>query len=270
MQRRAATVYGVLFLVIAAGAYSLIGVAQEPGIDLQGETYTENDTLTVGGLEYTVASIGDGEGTLERVNESARYTATWANNSTTQLDNTTYRVLIPNETDPGQFTIREEFNLSENVSTVTQDGAEYVVVNQSDGNRSLVPVSEYKRQQFGEPETRQFSEGQTLQLAGNETTVSNVTAGQAVLTWTAPQTVSTSLAQGTNVTLGSDNGGQQFVAYFPEQNGTVQLSPNPAEYQSQVGAVDTFNERMAGLWGIFILSIITFVLLVGLAFLPNK
>ena len=72
MQRRAATVYGVLFLVIAAGAYSLIGVAQEPGIDLQGETYTENDTLTVDGLEYTVASISDGEGALERVNESGR------------------------------------------------------------------------------------------------------------------------------------------------------------------------------------------------------
>ncbi|WP_135854707.1 hypothetical protein [Halorussus salinus] len=269
MQRRAATVYGVLFLVIAAGAYSLIGVAQEPGIDLQGETYTENDTLTVGGLEYTVASISDGEGALERVNESGRYTATWANNSTTQLDDTTYRVLIPNETDPGQFTLREEFNLSENVSTVTQGGTEYVVVNRSDGNRSLVPVEEYKRQQFGEPETRQFNEGQTLQLAGNQTTVSNVTAERALLTWTAPQTVSTSFAQGDNVTLGPEDGGQQFVAHFPE-NDTLQLSPTPGEYQSQVGEIDTFNERMAGLWGIVILSIITVVMLVGLAFLPNK
>ena len=162
MQRRAATVYAVLFLVVAAGAYSLIGVAQEPGIDLQGETYAENETLTVNGMEYTVASVGDGEGTLERVNESSRYTATWANNTTTRLDNTTYRVLIPNETDPGQFTLREQFNLSENTSTVTQDETEYVVVNGSDGNRSLVPVSEYKRQQFGEPETRQFSEGDSV------------------------------------------------------------------------------------------------------------
>ncbi|UPW01815.1 hypothetical protein M0R88_06890 [Halorussus gelatinilyticus] len=269
MQRRAATVYGVLFLVIAAGSYSLIGVAQEPGIDLEGETYTENDTLTVGGLEYTVASVGDGEGTLERVNQSARYTATWANNTTAQLDNTTYRVLIPNRTDPSQFTLREEFNLSENVSTVTQGGTEYVVVNRSDGNRSLVPVDEYKRQQFGEPETRQFSEGQTFQLAGNQTTVSNVTREEALLTWTAPRTVSTSFAEGENVTLGPADGGQQFVAHFPA-NDTVQLSPNPPEYQSQVSEINHFNERIAGLWGITILSVLTVVLLFGLAFLPNK
>ena len=55
MQRRAATVYAVLFLVIAAGSYSLIGVAQEPGIDLEGDTYAENDTMTVNDMDYTVA-----------------------------------------------------------------------------------------------------------------------------------------------------------------------------------------------------------------------
>ncbi|UPV75743.1 hypothetical protein M0R89_06700 [Halorussus limi] len=276
MQRRAATVYAVLFLVIAAGSYSLIGVAKEPGIELQGETYAENDTLTVDGYQYTVASVGDGEGTLERVNESARYTATWANNTTTQVDNTTYRVLIPNQTDPGQFTLREQFNLSENTSTVTQGGTEYVVVNESGGNRSLVPVDQYKRQQFGQPDTRQYSEGQTFQLGGNRTTVSNITADQATLTWTAPRTESTSLEEGGNVTLGPADGGQQFVAHFTnetvdgEQTTVVQLSPNPGEYQSQVSEIDHFNERMAGLWGVTILSSLTVVLLFGLAFLPNK
>ncbi|WP_137286688.1 hypothetical protein [Halorussus salinisoli] len=270
MQRRAATVYAVLFLVIAAGSYSLIGVAQEPGIDVQGETYAENDTLTVNGYEYTVTSVGDGEGTLSRVNESARYTATLANNSTTQLDNSTYRVLIPNESDPSQFTLRQEFNLSDNTTTVTQNETEFVVVDEGE-NKTLVPVDEYKRQQFGEPDTREYSEGDTFQYEGNQTTVSNVTADEATLSWTAPETLETSLSEGGNVVLGPENNNQTFVAHFPEdQDGVVQLSSNPSEYRSEVGDIDQFNERIAGLWGIVILSVITVVLLFGLAFLPNK
>jgi hypothetical protein len=269
MQRRAATVYAVLFLVIGAGAYSLIGVAQEPGIDLQGETYAENETVTVNGLEYTLASVGDGEGTLARVNESSRYTATLANNSTTQLNNDTYRVLIPNESDPGQFTLRQEFNLSDNVSTTTQDGTQFVVVNQSDGSKSLVPVDQYKLEQFGEPDTRQVGEGEDFQFEGNETRVTNVTAEEATLSWTAPRTLETSLSEGANVTLGPEGNNQTFVAHFPEE-GTVQLSPDEDEYQQQVNAQDDFNERIAGLWGVAILSVLTVILLFGLAFLPNK
>ncbi|NEU58584.1 hypothetical protein [Halorussus sp. MSC15.2] len=270
MQRRAATVYAVLFLVIAAGSYSLIGVAQEPGIDVQGETYAQNDTLTVNGYEYTVASVGDGEGTLTRVNQSARYTATWENNSTVQLDNSTYLVSIPNTSDPSQVTLRQQFNLSDNTTTVEQNGTEYVVVDDGQ-NKSLVPVDEYKRQQFGEPDTRQYSESQTFQFEGNQTTVTNVTADAATLAWNAPRTLETSLSDGGTVDLGPENNNQTFVAHFPEgQEGVVQLSQNVEAYQSQVDDIDHFNERIAGLWGVTILSGLTVVLLFGLAFLPNK
>jgi hypothetical protein len=270
MQRRAATVYGVLFLVIAAGAYSLIGVAQQPQIDVQGDTYAENETVTVNGLEYEVASVSEGEGTLTRVNESARYTETWQNDSTVELeDNSTYRVLIPNESDPNQFTLQQEFELGENVSTVEQDGTEFVVVNESDGNRSLVPVDQYKRQQFGEPDTQQHSEGDTFQLRGNETTVTNVTASDATLAWNAPRTLETSFAEGENVTLGPNDNSQTFAAHFPEED-TLQLSPDPNAYQQQVGEINHFNERISGLWGVTILSVVTVILLFGLAFLPNK
>ncbi|MFC7081883.1 hypothetical protein [Halorussus caseinilyticus] len=270
MQRRAATVYAVLFLVIAAGSYSLIGVAQEPGIDVQGETYAQNDTLTVNGYEYTVTSLGDGEGTLTRVNESARYTAELANNSTTQLDNSTYRVFIPNESDPSQFTLRQEFNLSENVTTVTQNETEYVVVDDGQ-NKSLVPVEEYKNQQFGEPETREYAEGDDFQYEGNRTTVTNVTADAASVAWTAPRATENSLSEGTNLTLGPENDNETFVAHFPEgEEGVVQLGSDPAAYQSEVSDIDNFDERIAGLWGIAILSVLTVILLFGLAFLPNK
>ena len=277
MQRRAGTVYAVLFLVIAAGAYTLIGVAQEPQIDVQGQTYAQNDTVPVNGLEYTVASVGDGQGTLTRINESSVYTAEWANNSTVQLaNNRTYRVLIPNTSDPQQFTLRQEFNLSENTTTTTQDGTTYVVVNQTGGNKSLVPVDEYKRQQFGQPDTRQFSEGGTFQFEGNQTTVTNVTASAATLQWTAPRTIETSLTEGGNVTLGPDTDNETYVAHFVQRqvdgNETtlVQLSPNPDDYREDVESINHFQERIAGLWGVVILSGLVVALLAGLAFLPNK
>ncbi|WP_135829963.1 hypothetical protein [Halorussus halobius] len=268
MQRRAATVYAVLFLVIAAGAYSLVGVADSPTIDLDGETYTENESLPVAGYEYTVASVGDGEGTLTRVNESSVYTATLDNDTTVDLDDETYRVLIANTSDPDEFTLREEFDLGENVTNVTQDGTEYIVRNESDGNRTLVPRSEYERQRFGEPDTRTYAENDTFDYQGNETTVTNVTADAAQLQYVAPATEETSLAEGGNVTLGP-NGEEAFVAHFPEE-GVVQLSTDLEGYDEQVEEIDRFDERIAGLWGVAILSGLTLILLVGLAFLPNK
>ncbi|WP_135805974.1 hypothetical protein [Halorussus marinus] len=268
MQRRSATVYAVLFLVVAAGAYSLIGTAQQPDISVEGDTYTEDQTLTVGDRQYTVASIGDGEGTLAWTNESARYTATWENNTTTQLDNTTYRVLIPNESDPGEVTLRQQFNLSENTSTVTQDETRYVIVGEGD-NRTLVPVDEYKRDQFGEPDTRTFAEGESLQYEGNETTVSNITADVATLAWTGTRTNEVGLAEGRNVTLGPTGDTQSFVPHFPEE-GELLLSTQTAEYQQQLDAQADFDERIAGLWGVVILSGLTVAFLVMFAFLPNK
>lgn len=269
MQRRAATVYAVLFLVVAAGAYSLIGTAQQPQIDLEGESYAENDTLTVNGYEYTFASVGDGEATVERTNESARYTESFENNSTVELaDNSTYRVLIPNTSDPNEFTLREEQELGENVSTVEQNETTYVVVDEGE-NKTLVPVEEYKRQEFGEPDTRNHSEGNTFEYRGNETTVENVTADAATVTWTAPRTLETSFGEGENVDLGPEGDNETYVAHLPEE-GTVVLSQNQDEYQTQVEEIDQFNERIAGLWGVVILSVITVILLIGLAFLPNK
>lgn len=276
MQRRAAAVYAVLFLVVAAGAYALIGAAEQPQINVEGQSYAQNDTLTEGGRTYTVASAGDGEGTLEWTNQSAAYSASWANNTTVNLaNNETYRVHIPNESDPSQFTLRQEFNLSENTSTVTQDGTQYVVVNQtdgnaSDGNKSLVPVDEYKRQQFGQPENRTYDEGQTFQFEGNQTTVSNLTAESATLTWTAPQTNTVSVAAGANVSLGPEGQNTSYVAHFSNDSEGFVLSSQTNEYRQQTNEISHFNERIAGLWGISILSFLTVILLLGMAYLPNK
>lgn len=276
MQRRSATVYVVLFLVVAAGAYSLIGVAQQPDIEVDGETYTQNDTLTVNDRQYTVDSVGESEGTLTWTNESARYTETWENNTTLELeDNSTFRVFIPNESDPSDVTLQQEFELGDNVTTVTENETTYVVTGEGD-NRSLVPVEEYKRQQFGEPETREYSEGDTFDHRGNETTVNNVTVESAELVWTGTQTNDVGVAEGDQVDLGPEDNNETYVAHFEQQNvdgeqqSVLVLSQNLDAYDTQVGEVNDFNERIAGLWGIVIISVITVLLLIALAFLPPK
>lgn len=276
MQRRSATVYVVFFLVVAAGAYSLIGVAQQPDIEVDGQAYTQNDTLTVNDREYTVDSVSESEGALTWTNESAQYTETWGNNTTVELeDNSTFRVLIPNESDPDNVTLRQEFELGDDVTTVEEDGTTYVVTGEGD-NKSLVPVDEYKRQEFGEAETREYTEGDTFDHRGNETTVNNVTVESAELVWTAPQTNDVSMSEGDEVALGPEDNTETYVAHFEqrnvdgEQQPVLVLSQDVDGYQTQVGKVNDFNERIAGLWGIVIISAITVLLLIALAFLPPK
>lgn len=65
MQRRAAAIYFVFFLVIGAGSYAYIGVAkstQQPQFSLDGITLEGNETVTIGGTQYTVTSLGQPSG----------------------------------------------------------------------------------------------------------------------------------------------------------------------------------------------------------------
>lgn len=71
MQRRAAAVYFVLFVLVGAGAYGFLGVISQPPVDLDGPTYGSGDEFSAGGVTYSVASIGDGEGELSYTNETS-------------------------------------------------------------------------------------------------------------------------------------------------------------------------------------------------------
>jgi hypothetical protein len=90
MQRRTAAIYVVFFVVVAIVAFSLITVAEEPSISVEGRTYTQGDTIPAGGTEWTV-NVSDGSGQLSTVNESARFTASLANNSSVVFRNGAYR-----------------------------------------------------------------------------------------------------------------------------------------------------------------------------------
>lgn len=261
MVQRAAAIYVAFFLVISAGAYAVIGTAQQPTVSVENPDYelSTNQTFDVDGRTYTVDSVSGGSAEASWVNESAGYTQTWDNNSSVTLQNNqSYRVLIPNESDPSSFTLREEQSVDR--ETVTQNGTEYVVMEDGE-NRTLVPVSEF----LPEPETRQYSEGETIQFQGNETTFANVSTDSVELQWTAQRTNTVSFAEGGT----ADLNGQQYVAHFPDGS-TLQLSSDADAYRQQQQEITTFNDRIAGLWGVILLSVLAAVFLIVLGFLPAK
>ncbi len=272
MQRRAAAIYVVLFLAIGAGSFGYITVvdAQEPEIDVQGQTLESDDTLRIGDRVY-VASVSEGSGELAWTNQSAQATASLANDSTTTYDNQSWTVAIENRSGVSAFDLRQQFDVSvilgndsavEN-ETVTVDGEDRVVFQQNGSTKAL---DDY----LPAPETRTFAVGDEYQYVAEEdgqvdATVTNVTTSAVELTWTAPQENTLSLSEGGNITLG----GTQHVAHFPD-NSTVVLSENVEGYLEDTERQDYFTERKNGLWGVSIISFAITVVLLGTAYLPVK
>lgn len=94
MQRRAAAIYVVFFVVVAIVAFSLTTVAEEPTISVEGRSFTQGDNLTIGGETYTV-NVSGGSGQVSTVNRSAQFTAALADNTTLRFANGTYQP-VPN------------------------------------------------------------------------------------------------------------------------------------------------------------------------------
>jgi len=287
MQRRAAAVYFVLFVLIGAGALGFVQVGMsEPAVQFSdAPEYASNETLTVDGRTYTVADVtvaetgGDhgGEatevirGNLTWVNESARMTATLESGSTTTDEGMEYNVSLDNET--GQVTLTAVQNVSAVLAAdpaveddlLEQNGTQYVRYVE---NGSLQVLSEY----LPEPERLTFAVGDDYRYAaesGNITaTVTTVTADAATLSWTTSVTNQVSLEEGANVTL---NGQQHFV-HFPGEE-RVQVLPTDEyydAYQSQLTEIDAFEERRNGVWGVVILAFLAGVFLLATAYMPVK
>jgi hypothetical protein len=280
MQRRAAAVYFVLFVLVGAGAYGFIQVGMsEPTVDLAGPTYASGDELTVDGRTYTVSSIDTEEGEVARLagdaeltwfNESRRATAMLDNGSSVAFEGGQYQVVVPNGTD-GTFQLVEQREVSailandsavEN-ATVTRDGVEHVVFRD---NQSIRPVSEY----LPPADRAEFSTGDQFDYqAENVTaTVDSVSGSGVGLSWAAPGEETVTVGAGANATL---NGVTHF-AHFPSEN-RVQLLPSDAQYgayTAELSAIEYWEERRNGVWGVVILSVIAGFVLLSTAYLPGK
>lgn len=274
MQRRAAAAYVVFFVLIAAGSYAFIATAQAPSVTIDNPDHelSPGSTFQVDGRTYTVAELketesgggghgGGGttlEGSLSWTNDSAIYTESFDNGGSVDISNTTYDVLIPNETSPDSATLREQ--PGDDVETVDRGNTTYVVVDQNDdGTDELIPIDEY------EPLKRiELSQGQNYEYKGNQTTV-QITNTSLAFQWTGSKTNSVSLTNEGNVTLN----GKTFLVFIESPN-KAYLTSDYQSYNEQVESVDYFHERMEGFWGVTLLSGLAAILLTGLAYLPHK
>jgi hypothetical protein len=269
MQRRAAAVYFVLFMVIGAGGYAFMQVGMSaPEVDLDGPTYTEGETLTVNGVEFTVTAAEPESGEVTFFNEEAVETATLENGSTTQYDGGPYTVRTVNESD--EFRLTEEQNVSAIVAN--DSDATGVVTDDNDQqfvrfwNGSLTPLSEY----LPPAETATFAVGDEFAYAEENVTatVDTVTTSEATLVWDNPGNESIGFDEGENVTLA----GQTYMGHIPA-NGSVEILPAEeyyGQYQAELSDIDYYQERQNGVWGIIIVSFLAAIVLVSAAYLPNK
>ncbi|MFB6112078.1 MAG: hypothetical protein ABEJ35_06035 [Halobacteriaceae archaeon] len=282
MQRRAAAVSAAIFLLLAVGAYGLLGMSSQPPVETQQTAeLAAGDSVTLGGTQYNVSALeatSGGTATFEWYNASARYTATLANNSTTtfqadaaQTDwndsGLTYRVLTSAGNDTLSVTLREVQNVSE--ETFTENGTTYVLVDRdNDGTREAVPIEEY----LDEPRTATFTMGDVLDYRNNTTTIVSISSEAVVLEWSAPRTNTREVSNGNNVTLG----GVSYIAYFrdtaPASEGPelVVLTQDQAGYERSIERQNYWSDRMRGLWGIVVLGIIGGLGLIGVAYLPSR
>jgi hypothetical protein len=264
MQRRAAAVSAAVFLLVAAGAYAYIGAAEAPTVDVDAtETLSVNETIGVDGRTYTLGSVSGSAATFTWTNDSARYTATLANDSTVEYEGDTYRVLVEGD---DRFTFEEALNVTqilrddpevENELLTGDDGRQYVR-DRDDG--STTPLEEY----LPEPDRVSFAAGETVAYANNSTTVAAVTPEAVTLAWTAPRTNTIQASDGGNVTFGDTT----YLAFV--ETGQVELSQNFAEYRADQDRVDYYNERINGLWAVSILSSLVAAFLLGMAYLPSR
>ncbi|WP_336136618.1 hypothetical protein [Natronomonas amylolytica] len=265
MQRRWAAIYLAFFLVMAASAYSVMAVAEEPAIDIEGDTYQQGDTLEANGTTYTATEVGGSEATFEYDTTQQQQT-TFANNSVVEYGGDEYNVTIESAGEPDSFTLTEELDVEsilqndsrvDNQTYEREDGTEFV--RYEDGTTQ--PLDEY----LPEPDREQFSTGDSIDHANITKTVDSVSSSEAVLTWEETTTESIGAEEGENATVG----GTQYVATFPE-NGTVMLSTDIEGYQQTVDDREYFHQRLSGLNYVIIFSLAAGFILAAAAFMPRR
>lgn len=268
MQRRAAAVYGVLFLVLALGSYGMIAASSPPTASIDDPDYRQanNSQFTADGQTYAVTVDEAAQtATLEWTVEAADYMEMWANGDEVTFQDMEWEVTIPDEADPSSVHLTEVRTLPDDVETTTVNETEYVVVDRENETREIVPVDEYLNQTQGEAATQQLVEGDTYDDMGNRTTVEAVDNASATLTWTAPRAESEQVSEGDVVELD----GQSYVAHFPMPD-QVALDGDVQAYEAQLAVVESYHQRVNGLWGVSILSWLALVVLLASAYLPSR
>ncbi|WP_331234777.1 hypothetical protein [Natronorarus salvus] len=110
-----------------------------------------------------------------------------------------------------------------------------------------------------------FEEGDTVEYQGNETTIAEVTDDEATLVWTGERTSTESVDSGENLTVGEE---EELRVHI--EGDTVQLTSDHASYDEQEDAIAAYEQRIDGITWVIVLSMLTVVILLSLAYLPVR
>lgn len=265
MQRRWAAISLAFFLVMAAGAYSVMVVADEPGLDVEGETFWQEESVELGGTEYTFATIDDGEATIE-YEETVESETVFENGSTVAYEDGEYSVVIESGEEPSSFDLVETFDVEamladdpdvENETITREDEQEYVVYR----NGTTERLDEY----LPEPDRQTRAEGSTLEHENVTKTVDSITSDAATLHYDEVVSQSMSVEEGDVVTFA----GEDYVITFVDAD-TVMLSPDVEGYETAVDNQEYFDMRLSGLMYVVLFSLGAVFLLTVSAFLPRR
>ncbi len=270
MQRRAAAMYVLLFLVVAVSALVFINMVDGPSDTLDEADYDlgVDDTVTVDGTDYQVSSIDQFSATLEYVIEEDDRTTTLSDGAIINVSRVEYRVEIPDVDEPENITLVETFP-EHDLDTFELDGETYVIIDAEEDE--FMEETAYLEQEFGPRDRIVLVEGDTFDYEDQEmdvvvdATVDSISSAGVGISWVGPSSNSLILPRNAVSTIGNTDFGVNFVG-----EDMIQLSSDIEAFNDHIDALDTWDERYQGFWGIGVLGIIAAILLTGLSYLPRR
>lgn len=269
MQRRAAAMYVLLFLVIAVGALGFITLTDGPSASMDDPDYelTLDDSVTIDGVEYQLTSLGEFTAQLTYVDEAAELSATFDDGDMVNITGTDYRVEVPDVDDPDNVTLVETY--PEHDRNTTEDDEGNTLVQLDDG--SWISEEEYLEQEYGPRDEIVLSEGDTFEFIPEEAeesveaTVDEILPTGFTVTWTGQAEQTVLLQRNAVNTIGDTDFGTNFIG-----QDAIQLTQDIDAFESHLEAHEVWDERYQGFWGVGVLSILAAVLIGALSYLPRR
>lgn len=284
MQGRAAAIYGVVFLLVAAGAVGYVTAVDAPEPTMENpddglDGLAEGDEFPItndAGEErvYTVGELGEQRGqptiTLLWTDDDAQATEDWEYDEEPGSPSVVFegsefyvRPIDADEEDPDSFLLQEHPPEDANVSLFVDADGNWVV--NEDGNYTAVEEYEgLERLEVSEGES--FDEGDEDDV--RTVTVEEVTTDVVTVTWTEPVENEILLRQTAREELNDVD-----VTIHVDENGLLYITSDEEEIDRYIEAHedrDHFEQRSDGLIGIAVLALVTMILLAPLSQLPRK
>lgn len=214
MQRRVATIYLVFFLIMGASAYSIVGVAQPPEMELPGEQLAVGDTLSLEGETYTVSSLD-----IEEGDHGGEATATGELVWTSEAAQFNDQLANGTELSPVQLAV--DGQQARHTATIAPDET---VRYEERPAQLRVTAAEETAALVNETGVRaELSVGDSLSYEGNTTTVAEISERGARLVW------------GDDYRLAASSESARFVQVFDV---SARLAADPAVEEEPVTRAD--------------------------------